>query len=432
MPMSQKQKEILQFPHMTGYSALICDGAIRTGKTSWMALSFILWAMNEFRGRKFAICSKSVGAAERNIIMPLLEVRYLRENFEMMYLKSRHELVVKKGKKENRFFVFGGMDEGSAALIQGVTLAGALLDEVVLMPESFVKQATARCSVENSRIWFSCNPEGPYHWFKREWIDHAEEKGAKYIHFDLDDNPGLSETIKARYRARYTGVFYRRFILGEWVQASGAVYPNFSAEVAGYHGQLAEGDLWGSERFIAVDFGVHNPTAMLDLYLVGSDVYQDGEYYYNSREETEEQRPQKTTGEYYEELVKLVESRKFHMMQGQYQVERVKEPTAIIIDPSASAMIAEIESHGRFLVIKADNEVLAGIRATASMIAEGRYHINLDRCQATVKEFYSYVWDEKAKGEDKPVKENDHAMDALRYFTQTIYVNERGLLYDGR
>lgn len=124
-----------------------------------------------------------------------------------------------------------------------------------------------------------------------------------------------------------------------------------------------------------------------------------------------------------------MESRKYRTMQGQYEVERVKEPAAVIIDPSASAMIAEIEAAGRFLVIKADNSVLDGIRNTATLISLGRYRINLDQCPATVKEFYSYMWDEKRTDEDKPVKENDHAMDALRYFIQTIYVDERGLIY---
>ena len=121
MPMSDKQRQIMRFPYMPQYSALICDGAIRTGKTSWMSLSFILWAMGAFDGRNFAICSKSVGAAERNIIRPLMGIKYLRNNFEMNYRRSTHELIVKRGKKENRFYVFGGRDESSAALIQGLT-----------------------------------------------------------------------------------------------------------------------------------------------------------------------------------------------------------------------------------------------------------------------------------------------------------------------
>lgn len=413
------------------YTALVCDGSIRAGKSLSMVIGFVTWAMSEFDGRFFALCGVSVGALRRNVVPLIWD--HLNEYFSISENKAENFIDIEGADGKNRFYLFGGNDARSASAIQGMTLAGVLFDEVALMPRSFVEQAAGRCSVPRAKLWFNCNPEHPQHWFYKNWIA-AEPKDAKrlHLHFTMDDNPSLPPEVRRRYMGMFTGTFFKRFILGQWVQAGGAVYPNFSEEIAGYHGQLAEGNLWGSERFIAMDFGVHNPTAMLDLYLVGSDVYQDGEYYYNSREETEEQRPQKTTGEYYEELVKLVESRKFHTMQGQYQVERVKEPTAIIIDPSASPMIAEIESHGRFIVIKADNEVLAGIRATASMIAEGKYHINLDRCSATVKEFYSYVWDEKAKGEDKPVKENDHAMDALRYFTQTIYVNERGLLYDGR
>ena len=147
MPMSNKQRQIMRFPYMAQYTALICDGAIRSGKTSWMSLSFVLWAMSSYDGKNFAICSKSVGAAERNIIRPLMSVKYLRKNFEVSYRRSTHEMIVRRGRKENRFYVFGGRDESSASLIQGLTLAGVLLDEVALMPRSFVEQALARCSV---------------------------------------------------------------------------------------------------------------------------------------------------------------------------------------------------------------------------------------------------------------------------------------------
>ena len=153
--LSNKQIQILTFSK-TSYQALICDGAVRSGKTSVMSLAFIIWAMNEFNQRNFSICGKTVQSAVRNVITPLLSVRYLVKNrYQLSWSFTNHLLTVTRGRKTNYFYVFGGKDEGSAALIQGITLAGVFLDEVALMPRSFVEQALARCSVEGSRFWFN-------------------------------------------------------------------------------------------------------------------------------------------------------------------------------------------------------------------------------------------------------------------------------------
>lgn len=140
---------------------------------------------------------------------------------------------------QKQFLLFGGKDASSAALIQGSTLAGLLLDETALMPRAFVEQAVARCSVRGSRLWFNCNPEGPEHWFYKEWIEKAESRGALRLHFTMEDNPGLPPEIRQRYERLYTGVFYRRFVLGEWAAAQGLVYDFFdpdkdAAEVPGW------------------------------------------------------------------------------------------------------------------------------------------------------------------------------------------------------
>ena len=182
MAFSEKQREILRFPYRD-YDALICDGAVRSGKTSVMSLSFLLWAMGGFNGCAFALCGKSVGAVERNIVTPLLGVKYLRDQFGIKYNRADHVIVGRRGDRENRFYLFGGKDESSAALIQGITLAGVLLDEVALMPRSFVEQALARCSVSGARLWFNCNPEGPEHWFRKEWILKPEKHNALHLHF---------------------------------------------------------------------------------------------------------------------------------------------------------------------------------------------------------------------------------------------------------
>lgn len=224
---SEKQKKILAFPY-SKYDALICDGAVRSGKTSIMVVAFIDWAMREFSVQRFGICGKTVKSATENMITPYISMYYAKKRYTLRWRSSKQILEVRRGRKVNFFEVFGGRDESSFALIQGRTLAGVLLDEVVLMPESFVNQALARCSVEGSRAWFSCNPDHPKHWFKENWIDKREEHNALYLHFEMTDNPSLSGKKLAWYQSTYTGVFYDRYVRGLWVAADGLVYQCFA------------------------------------------------------------------------------------------------------------------------------------------------------------------------------------------------------------
>ena len=226
MGLSKKQRQIFWFGQ-SKYTALICDGAVRSGKTSMMSLAFFMWGMSNFKGCNFAFCGKSVGSVERNVVTPLLAITGLRRRYIVTYNRGAHVIIAQRGDVENRFYLFGGRDESSYMLIQGITLAGVMLDEVALMPRSFVEQALARCSVEGAKFWFNCNPENPRHWFREEWILKAPEHNALHLHFTMEDNPSLSEAVRARYRGMYSGVFYRRFVLGEWAAAEGLVYPMF-------------------------------------------------------------------------------------------------------------------------------------------------------------------------------------------------------------
>lgn len=224
---SPKQKKILAFPY-SSYDALICDGAVRSGKTSIEVVAFVDWAMREFNNRRFGICGKTVKSATENMITPYIALSYAKKKYTLHWRSSKQILEVRRGRRVNYFEVFGGRDESSFALIQGRTLAGVLLDEVVLMPQSFVEQALARCSVEGSRIWFSCNPGNPKHWFKQEWINKHKEHNALYLHFSMRDNPSLSEKMLARYESMYSGVFHDRYVKGLWVSADGLVYKYFA------------------------------------------------------------------------------------------------------------------------------------------------------------------------------------------------------------
>lgn len=225
---SYKQQEILRFPYYDQYEALICDGAVRSGKTIWCVISYILWSMSTFKEQNFAICGKTIASAVRNVVKPLMRIKYIKDRFTLHYNKQESLLIVTKGKKKNYYYIFGGKDESSFQLIQGITLAGILFDEVALMPRSFVEQGMARCSVEGSKFFFNCNPSKASHWFYEEWIKGDKSKRAYYLHFTMDDNPSLSDKIKERYKALYSGVFYKRYIEGKWVSAEGVIYELFN------------------------------------------------------------------------------------------------------------------------------------------------------------------------------------------------------------
>ena len=273
---SPKQAEIFKFPH-ENYDALICDGAVRTGKTIMMIVSFLEWAMHEYTHYNFGICGKTVQSAERNIIMPLMQLSSIRRRYQIKYNRSMSMLTVRRNGVENCFYVFGGKDESSYMLIQGITLAGVLFDEVVLMPKSFVSQAIARTlSVTNAKLWFNCNPDRPRHWFYLDWILQAEKHRAKHLHFRLEDNPGLTQKAIDRAKADFTGVFYDRYILGKWVAAEGLIYP----DVANGQGIVASKDRPYVKHYISIDYGTLNPFSAGLWGLYKGVWYRFDEYYY--------------------------------------------------------------------------------------------------------------------------------------------------------
>lgn len=175
-PFSQKQKQVLTWwcegSPVHDKDGIIADGAIRSGKTISMSLSFAMWAMSTFNGQNFAMCGKTIGSFRRNVLF-WLKLMLRSRGYSITDHRADNLLTIRKKGKENYFYIFGGKDERSQDLIQGITLAGVFFDEVALMPESFVNQATGRCSVKGSKFWFNCNPDGPYHWFKLNWIDKS-------------------------------------------------------------------------------------------------------------------------------------------------------------------------------------------------------------------------------------------------------------------
>lgn len=387
-------------PRFKDCNGIICDGAIRSGKTVSMAVGFVLWAMGTFNGQQFGICGKTIASLRRNVIalMPGL----LEGIVEITERRSENMLVVRAGNVTNTFYLFGGRDESSYTLVQGITLAGVLFDEVALMPRSFVEQAMARCSVEGSKLWFNCNPEGPVHWFYVEWILKARMRRILYLHFTMEDNPSLSAEKKAQYEAMYSGVFFSRYIKGLWVRAEGLVYPMFSREKH-IVSQMPEFSL-RHRYYVAVDYGTVNPFAagLYDYNPMEQKATMLKELYYNGGS------ARRVDNEaYYRMLQSLIED---------YPIEY------IVIDPSASSMIETIQKYGRWSCVKADNDVINGIQDVTKFLNAGVLQFHRD-CRNTFNEFEAYSWDEE-KDEDAIIKENDHSMDQLRYFCRTTLRNE--------
>lgn len=380
------------------YDGIICDGAVRSGKTMCMAISFFAWSMASFQGQNFAICGKTIASVRRNVLQPMRSV--LSEmGFECKEKVSRNYIELSHAGRVNRYYLFSGKDAGSAALIQGMTLAGVLFDEVALQDRSFVEQAAARCSVEGSRFWFNCNPEHPGHWFYTEWICKREEKNLCYLHFLMEDNPSLSARMRRRYEGLYSGSFYERFVLGKWVSPQGLVYPMFSAE----RHLIRQAPV--CDRFwVSCDYGTVNPCSMGLWGYSGGKYYRLKEYYYDSRK----QGICKTDEEHYAALEQLCEGKKIE---------------AVIIDPSAASFIACIRRHGKFHVIPAQNQVSEGISLVASRLQEGSLLFSKG-CKDSIREFSLYRWNESAQ-KDVPIKENDHAMDDIRYFVMEVCRHRR-------
>ena len=399
---SQKQRTVLTWwmpgSEYRDREAIVCDGAVRSGKTLAMGLGFFLWAQACFDGKKFGVCGKTIASLRRNVLSEILP---RLEGLGAVWKEKRSEnlVTVQFLGRENQFYIFGGRDESSASLIQGITFAGVLLDEVVLMPRSFVEQACARCSVAGSRLWFNCNPAGPGHWFYKTWILEGDRRNCLRLHFTMEDNPSLTPAIRQRYERLYSGVFYRRFVLGQWVQAEGRVYDFFTPEMVGRAPESC--DKW----YISCDYGTVNPTSM-GLWGRHQGIwYRVKEFYFDSRQEMR----QMTDAEYADALVKLAGDR---------------EISAVIVDPSAASFIEVLRRRG-WRVRKAENDVLSGIRLTSDALKSGRIVI-CEGCGDCLREMEEYVWDLSSGNRDKVRKEHDHAMDDMRYFVATVLKEKNG------
>lgn len=407
-PFSKKQLKVLtwwmpgQSPH-ADKDAVICDGSVRAGKTVAMSFSYVVWATETFNSEQLGMAGKTIGALRRNVVGPLK--RMLRSRgYSVHDDLTANVLTISRGKAVNYFYLFGGKDERSQDLIQGITLAGMFFDEVALMPQSFVNQATARCSVDGAKFWFNCNPAGPYHWFKLGWLDRLQEKNALHLHFTMDDNLSLSDRVRDRYKRMYSGIFYKRFILGLWVLAEGIIYDMWDDDLNTFDdADLVPGFKTLAQRYISIDYGTSNPMVFLDIWDDGDTCWVLNEYYYDGRAKG----IQKDDSQYADDFEVFVGTDDF--------------PIYTVLDPSAASFKVALRNRG-YRLKDADNDVLDGIRMVSTMIQKRKLRVHRRNCPNFLKERASYIWDEKAveRGDEKPMKQNDHAMDDIRYFVKTV------------
>ncbi|WP_413627697.1 PBSX family phage terminase large subunit [Fructilactobacillus vespulae] len=412
VPFSKKQLQVMTWwtPESPYHDkdTIIADGSVRAGKTVVMSLSYVIWAMSNFSEMNFGMAGKTIGSLRRNVITPLTTMLQ-SEGFMVRDRRTDNYIEITRNGITNYFYLFGGKDEKSYQLVQGLTAAGFFFDEVVLMPESFVNQCTSRVSVYKGKTWFNGNPEGPYHWFKQNWIDQLKEKNAIRIHFLMKDNPSLSKKVIDRYERAYSGVFYQRYIRGQWVVSEGVIYALFDKKSMVI-------DLPDDTRFeknwVSADYGTQNATVFLRWSLYKDVWYCTDEYYYSGRESKHD----KTDSELREDLDDF------------YERNHMSKSVQIILDPAAASFKKELTRNGYF-VKRAKNDVVNGIRATMSAMDTGKIKFS-SKCKNLFKEMNAYIWDTKAadRGEDKPVKEHDHAEDAMRYFVYTILENKSGFV----
>lgn len=379
----------------------ILSGSVRSGKTYIMNIRWLDY-INSGPPGVLMMVGKTIRTLENNVLMAspggLFEL--LGEG-NYKYNRSTGELYI-GGRK---IICIGANDDSSEGKIRGLTLAGAMVDEATLVPQSFINQLLARCSVKGAQLFWSTNPDNPNHYIKSDFMDNPKLVGKiKKWHFLMDDNPALDPDYVADLKLMYSGVWYRRMIDGLWVQAEGVIYDMFNTEK-----HVLKSDQMPEKYdryYVGVDYGTQNPCAFLLIGVLNGVHYAIKEYYYDGRT----RQKQKTDDEYAEDLKDFIAGYKL---------------SGIAVDPSAASFIAALKKK-QVHVTPAKNAVLDGIRSVSSIIASNHFYVH-ESCKNLIKEFGAYSWDIKAaaKGEDKPIKESDHILDAGRYVLFTFCVTKK-------
>jgi PBSX family phage terminase large subunit len=374
----------------------IWEGSVRSGKTIASLLRWLDFVANRPDGGELVMVGRTRDSLARNVFGPLTDPNIFGALAQDIHYTSGAPTANVLGRTVH---ALGANDAQAEPKVRGLTCAGAYCDEITTLPKSFYDQLNARCSVEGSKIFGTTNPDNPQHWARKDYLQRPRETRLRSWHFVMDDNPGLSDAYKARTKASYTGLFYKRNVLGLWVQAEGAIYDMWD-ETRHVVSELPPITRWFA---VGIDHGTKNPFSAVLLGL-GTDgrLYAASEW----RHDSAKAQRQMTDAEYSTEV------RAWLARLG-------IRPEWVVVDPSAAGFIEQLHRDG-VTPAGADNSVRDGIATVASLLAAGRLLIH-ESCRGLIEEFPAYVWDDKAaeKGEDKPVKFADHSLDALRYAVRT-------------
>jgi PBSX family phage terminase large subunit len=381
----------------------IWEGAVRSSKTIASLYRWIQFCGSPKTPKDdLLIVGRTERSTVRNVVRPL--ERMLGNNCN--YLPGKAECWI----FDRCCHVIGASDERSEGKIRGMTAGGAYGDEITLWPESFWVMLLSRLSPDDAAFFGSTNPDNPYHYLKKGFLNRRAELDMSVFKFKLDDNPFLSKRFKDNLKKEYLGLWYKRFILGLWVMAEGAIYDFFDEDE---HTIIKPPGI-AKQYYVGIDYGTGNPTCFL-LFgvhpLLNPRIWCEREYYYDSQNAGR----QKDDAEYADDFVKWLGNIK---------------PTALIIDPSAASFKVALAKKGMFNIVDADNEVLTGIRTQSRLLGSGEYKI-CSCCNHTIEDYGAYLWDKNAakKGEDKPLKQNDHSKDPERYILNTLEGPESSLVY---
>lgn len=405
---SEKQKQLLRlFKQKKLRRINILHGSVRSGKT-WISLVlWAFWMLTMPEDAAYLMVAKTLTSLRRNCL-DLLETLVGKSNFS-------YSLAAKQAVLFGRTVYLEGVNDARAeSKIRGMTLQGAYCDELTLFTQDFFTMLLSRLSMPEAKLFGTTNPDSPNHWLKSEYLGRSQELDLMEMRFTIDDNEFLDPEYVRQLKREYTGVFYERFILGNWVIAEGLVYSMFSEKEHVVHVLpecCAHPEKGQGEYYISVDYGTKNPFSAGLWCVSGGGATRIAEYYYDGRKS----KKPRTDEEHYAALEKLIRHEVWN--SGRRTVESYPIQ-CVVIDPSAASMIECIRRHGSFSVRAAKNDVIPGIGITGSLLAAGKLKIHAD-CKDCIREFGIYSWDEKAKG-DQVIKENDHAMDDTRYFCYTI------------
>ena len=368
----------------------ILEGSVSSGKTWISLLLWALWVSKMPLDGQYMMCAKSLTTLKRNCLVLLQELVG-----ERIFTFS---ISAKEGQLFGRKILFeGANDMRSESKIRGLTLQGAYCDELTQFPEDFFSMLLSRLRKPAAKLFATTNPDSPSHWLKVKYLDRAESLDLLDVTFLLEDNSTLPADYVENIKSEYVGVFYERFILGRWVVAEGAIYPEYEQAIAEVPNTPIEA------KALSIDYGTQNPFAALFWEKHGGIWYAVDEYYYSGRTTNK----QKTDDEYGQDMDEFI---KPYVLPG--------EKLETIIDPAAASFIALLKKKNWSKVRAADNAVEDGIRETASAMYRGLIKFS-PTLTAWKKEAQGYVWDADT---EKPVKESDHLMDSMRYFVKTKHI----------